>query len=178
MQDRSAGHPLGALLIIVAIFSVALAFSVATPPAPAMAVNVAVAVTSHPAAVPERAPEAPAPVVLVAGDRGAGPSLSAEAHRATVVVAADKKPAMPEAPKAPAGADVQPPGALIIDAAQAPAASAPLAAFSWSTMQSRYPMTAARVGVDEPATAHGPGAVTGALASAGSAVRSAFRKAF
>lgn len=168
MQDRTAGHPLGALLIIIAIFAVALVFSVATPPAPSIAVNVAVDVTAHPAPVETKAPAVVQQVAVPVAARGAGPSGPAEASQAVVN----------QQPVAPAPVELQTATPPVVEATPAPAGPEPLAAFSWSTMPSRYPTTVARAGVGVPAAAHDHGAVTGALASAGSAVRSAFRKAF
>lgn len=168
MQDRTAGHPLGALLIIIAIFAVALIFSVATPPGPSIAVNVAVAVTPPPAPVETKAPAVVQQVAVPATSRGAGPSAPANESQAAVN----------QQFVAPAPVETQTVSTPVLEIANTPLGPEPLAAFSWSTMPSRYPMTAVRAGVDVPVTSHDHGAVTGALASAGSAVRSAFKKAF
>ncbi len=167
MGDRHHGHPLGGTLIIGAIFSVALAFYLATPPATLRPTSVgappslhAASITAHPPAI------APRVVATRSISRRVEPAAVVEA----TVVQAEAAPASVAEPVA--------------------APEPTLRAFSWSTIPSSYPQAvegvrgagpflsaeARRAKVEGPAA--NAGAVTHAFASAGSAIRSAFKKAF
>lgn len=153
MASHQQGHPLAGSIIIAAIFSVALAFYLSTPP---------------PAALTGRQTALMAPL-----------ARAVRAEVATIVV---PQPAPLRQPLRPAASPTLPsePATVTAGTAEAPTPRStmaePLAAFSWSTVPSVYPMTVApeRVG----AAPSDRGAVTHAFTTAGAAIRSAFRKTF
>ena len=171
MGTRSEGHPLAGLLIIGAIFSVALAFYLATPPLPQPLLPATAVHAPLPMHVASIAAEAPTLV-------GRALPVPVRVEREMLAVAVPNADvAQTEMPAVIAA--TMPPPAIEIPATPA------LNAFSWSTVPSSYPapvshvstLTAARgTGASAPAAAGG--AVTHAFATAGSAVRSAFKKAF
>lgn len=159
MDGRHEGHPLGATLIIAAIFSVALAFHLAQPPAPSLPARATIPMVMHAAAVSAH----PATHLWMTV------STPKRLPQAASSVAAPTPMAVP----VPQHAAAEP---VLDTTVTLPAGTPALAAFSWSSVPTAYPAT-----VQAATRAEAPvdrGAVTHAFASAGNAVRTAFKKAF
>lgn len=155
MRDRHHGHPLGGTLIVGAIFSVALAFHLTTPPAMLRSTSVLAALSPLAAAIPAHPPASdPRLAAIRVASRPAEPVAVVQDHIARVEATASV--AEPVTSPEPA-----------------------LPAMSWSTLPATYAAAAFRVSANGGAhPADDRGAVTQAFATARSAVRSALKKAF
>jgi len=154
MRDQHHGHPLGGTLIIAAIFSVALAFYLTTPTARLRSTSVPAALSPLAARIPAHPPAVDPRVAEIR-----------VASRPAKPVAVVQDIARVEAT------------ASVTDAVSSPEPALP--AMSWPTVAGAYAAPASRVSANGGVHPTGDrGAVTHAFATARSAIRSAFKKAF